>query len=100
MKPLIAFPLEGDDSILVEVEELPTTDIDEGLVANYPGQQVVVKARTSFADAMDKIKPVAANIIGKVRELKPTFRTSNCMISDYEIRDGKVTTKRNFQYVF
>ena len=70
MKPLIAFPLEGDESILVEVEELPTTDVDEGLVANYPGEQVVVQARTSFADAMNKIKPVAANIIGKVRELK------------------------------
>ncbi len=70
MKPLIKFPLEGDESILVEVEELPATDVDEGLVANYPGQQVVVQARTSFADAMDKIKPVAANIIGKVRELK------------------------------
>lgn len=70
MKPLIEFPLEGDESILVEVEELPTTDVDEGLVANYPGEQVVVQARTSFADAMNKIKPVAANIIGKVRELK------------------------------
>ena len=63
MKPLIKFPLEGDESILVEVEELPTSEIDEGLVANYPGQQVIVKAQTSFADAMDKIKPVAANIL-------------------------------------
>ena len=70
MKPLIEFPLEGDESILVEVEELPASEVDGGLVANYPGQQVVVKAQTSFADAMDKIKPVAANIIGKVRELK------------------------------
>ncbi len=70
MKPLIQFPLDGDDFILVEVEELPTSEVDEGLVANYPGQQVVVQAQTSFADAMDKIKPVAANIIGKVRELK------------------------------
>ncbi len=70
MKPLIKFPLDGDDSILVEVEELPTSEVDEGLVANYPGQQVVVQAQTSFADAMDKIKPVAANIIGKIRELK------------------------------
>ena len=70
MKPLIAFPLEGEESILVEVEELPASEVDGGLVANYPGQQVVVKAQTSFADAMDKIKPVAANIIGKVRELE------------------------------
>ncbi|MDJ0578599.1 CU044_2847 family protein [Crocosphaera sp.] len=70
MKPLIKYSLDGDDSILVEVEELPTSEVDEGLVANYPGQQVVVQAQTSFADAMDKIKPVAANIIGKVRELK------------------------------
>ena len=70
MKPLIKFSLDGDDSILVEVEELPASEVDEGLVANYPGQQVVVPAQTSFADAMDKIKPVAANIIGKVRELK------------------------------
>ena len=64
MKPLIEFPLAGDESILVEVNE-----VDGDLVA-YPGQQVVVKAQTSFAEAMDKIKPVAANIIGKVRELK------------------------------
>lgn len=70
MKPLIAFPLESDDSILVEVEELPSNEIDEGLVANYPGQQVVVNAQTSFAEAMDRIKPIASNIIGKVRELK------------------------------
>jgi len=70
VKPLIAFPLDGDDSILVEIDELPTHEAEEGLVANYPGQQVVVQARTSFAEAMDKIKPIAANIIGKVRELK------------------------------
>ncbi len=70
MKPLIAFPLEGDDSILIEVEELPASEVEKELAANYPGKQVVVQARTSFADAMDKIKPVAANIIGKVRELK------------------------------
>ena len=70
MKPLIEFPLEGDESILVEVEELPDSELDEGLAAYSPGQQVVVRAQTSFAEAMEKIKPVAANIIGKVRELK------------------------------
>lgn len=70
MKPLIKFPLDGDDSILVEVEELPATDVDDDLVANYPGQQVIVQAQTSFGDAMDKIKPIAANIIRQVRELK------------------------------
>lgn len=41
-----------------------------GLVANYPGEELVVQAQTSFVQAIDKIKPVAANIIGKVRELQ------------------------------
>ncbi|MGK7939460.1 MAG: CU044_2847 family protein [Crocosphaera sp.] len=67
MKPLIQFPLDGEESILVEVDELPASE----LVANpNPGQPVVLQAQTSFAEAMEKIKPVAANIIGKVRELK------------------------------
>ena len=70
MKPLISFSLKGNESILVEVEELPSTDGGEELAANYPGQQVVVEAKTSFAEAIEKIKPIAANIIGKIRELQ------------------------------
>ncbi|NEQ38189.1 MAG: hypothetical protein F6K40_18750 [Okeania sp. SIO3I5] len=70
MKPLIKFPLDGDKSILVEVEELPVSEVEQELVANYPGQQVVVQAQTSFAEAMEQIQPIATNIIGKVRELK------------------------------
>ncbi len=68
MKKLIEFSLEGDESILVEVEELPTGEDDEGLVA-LPGQQVVVKAQQSFTEALEKVKPIAATLISKVRSM-------------------------------
>ncbi|MCU0515552.1 MAG: hypothetical protein MUC60_01570 [Oscillatoria sp. Prado101] len=67
MKPLIQFSLDGEDSILVEVEELPEDD-DSGLVA-ISGNQVIKTAQQSFDAALEKIKPMAASIISKVRSL-------------------------------
>jgi hypothetical protein len=68
VKPLIQFSLDGEDSILVEVEELPESDGDAGLVA-ISGNQVIKTAQQSFDAALEKIKPMAASIINKVRSL-------------------------------
>lgn len=66
MKRLVEFSLDGDESILVEVEE-PEVNDDTDLVAR-PGE-LVDRTRQSFADAVDKIKPVATTIITKLRSI-------------------------------
>jgi hypothetical protein len=65
VKHLVEFSLEGGDTILVEVDE-PGESI--GRVARRLGE-IAVQAKQSFEDAVDKIKPVAAIIITKLRSL-------------------------------
>lgn len=67
MKRLIEFSLDGDDFILVEVEEPEASDSYSDLVAR-PGD-LVDKTKQSFADAVEKIKPVATTIITKLRSI-------------------------------
>ena len=68
MKSLVEFVLENDDSVLVEIEELPGSENESGLVA-LPGQRTILKSQQSFSNALDCIKPTAATIIQKVRSL-------------------------------
>lgn len=66
MKHLIEFPLEGtDQSILVEVDE-PETG---GVVRASRAGDALVKAQTTFEEAMEKVKPAASAIISKIRSL-------------------------------
>ena len=66
MRQLIEFPLEGGDSILVQVDE----PAPEGAVvkAARPGE-IVTKASQTFESALDKVKPAASAIISKLRGL-------------------------------
>lgn len=66
MKRLIEFSLDEDDSILVEVDEPEVSD-DLDLVAR-PGE-LIDKTKQSFAEAVEKIKPVATIIITKLRSI-------------------------------
>ena len=66
MKRLIEFQLADGDKIYVEVEETG----EGGMVpASRGGRSVTDKARQTFEDALDKIRPAAATIIGKLRDL-------------------------------
>ncbi|MGK7872612.1 MAG: CU044_2847 family protein [Xenococcaceae cyanobacterium] len=64
MKRIIEFPLEDGESIFVEVEETEPVDDRIGLADN-----VAQVAKNSFESAIDKIKPVANAVIGRVRSL-------------------------------
>ena len=69
MKRLIEFQLADGDKIYVEVEETG----EGGMVPASRGGRSVTdkadKARKTFEDALDKIRPAAATIIGKLRDL-------------------------------
>ena len=65
MKRLVEFPLEGGSSVLVEVEE---ADPDGGVVmAARKGE--IENASQSFEAALEKIKPAAAAVISKLRDM-------------------------------
>jgi len=66
MKRLIEFPLENGNSILVEVDE---PEPEGGVVkAARPGE-IAAKATQTFEAALEKVKPAAAAIISKLRDL-------------------------------
>ena len=66
MKRVIEFPLEDGTTILVEVEEeRPSGTLDMASRADNLSR----KASITFEKAMATVKPAAAAIIGKVREL-------------------------------
>ncbi len=66
MTHLVEFPIEGGDSIFVEVEESTSQQVDDRIGI---GDDVVEKAKQSFEQAIAKIEPVANAIINKVRNL-------------------------------
>lgn len=66
MKRLIEFPLEDGGSILVQVDESAP---EGGMVkAARPGE-IAAKATQTFEAALEKVKPAAAAIISKLRDL-------------------------------
>lgn len=66
MKRLIEFPLEDGGTVLVESDEPETRG---PVVRGSSPSEMVEKAEQTFETALDKIKPVAAAFIAKVREL-------------------------------
>jgi hypothetical protein len=72
MKRLVEFPLQDGGTMLVEVDEpegYAEAVVRGGVVkAARPGE-VVEKAKETFEDALDKIKPGAQAIIDKLRGL-------------------------------
>ena len=72
MKRLVKFSLQDGGTMLVEVDEpegyAETTTRGEVVKAARLGE-VPDKARETFEEALDKIKPAAQTIINKLREL-------------------------------
>lgn len=71
MKRLIEFPLEDGDSILVEVDvdETEETGLVPASRGERTGADVPAKATMTFETAMEKVKPAAAAIVKKLRDL-------------------------------
>jgi Trypsin-co-occurring domain 1 len=66
MKRLIEFPLEDSGVILVEVDGTEPTG---RTVRGANPAEVAERARQTFETSLERIKPAAAAIIAKVREL-------------------------------
>jgi hypothetical protein len=64
VKRLVSYPLEGGDSVLIEVEDSAGASVTRGLHAD----QVIETVGNSFEAAIEAIKPAAAAIAGKFRD--------------------------------
>ena len=72
MKRLVEFPLQEGGTLLVEVDEpegYAETTSRGGVVKASRPSEVADKAKDTFEDALDKIRPAAQSIIGRLREL-------------------------------
>jgi hypothetical protein len=78
MKRVVEFPLEGGDSILVEVDEPAQTDSRIGLPDDRIGipddrigisDRIFQKSTQSFEAAFKSVKPIANAILSKVQSL-------------------------------
>ena len=64
MKRLVEFPSETGEPILVEVEDVGLAgETRRGLSPS----SVVDRAQTSFVDALEKARPMATGLVGKLR---------------------------------
>lgn len=66
MKRLIEYALEGGGAILVEVDGVEPTG---SRVRGGSPAEVAERARQTFEASLERIKPAAAAIIAKIREL-------------------------------
>lgn len=69
MNRVIEFPLEGGGTFLVEVDQ---PQPEGGLQRAGAAGEVVERAEQTFQTALEKIKPAAAAIIAKIRQLGDT----------------------------
>ena len=66
MKRLVEFPSNSGEPILVEVEDISRSgETRRGL---FPSA-VVERAQTSFEEALEKARPMALDLVGKLREI-------------------------------
>jgi Trypsin-co-occurring domain 1 len=66
MKRLVEFPSESGEPVLVEVEDLGLGgETRRGLSTSA----VVERAQTSFEDALEKARPMALGLVGKLRAI-------------------------------
>jgi hypothetical protein len=66
MKRLVEFPSDTGELILVEVEDVGLAgETRRGLSPSV----VVERAQTSFEDALEKARPMASNLVGKLRAI-------------------------------
>jgi len=66
MKRLIEFPLQEGGAILVEVDSAEPAG---ARVRGASPTEVAEKAKQAFETSLERIKPVAGAVIGKLREL-------------------------------
>jgi hypothetical protein len=66
MKRLVEFPSEHGEPILVEVEDVGfSSETRRGLSPSA----VVERAQTSFEEALEKARPMASSLVGKLRAM-------------------------------
>ena len=66
MKQLVEFPSDSGEPVLVEVEDVGLAgETRRGLSASA----VVERAQTSFEDALEKARPMATSLVGKLRAI-------------------------------
>src|SRR5215204_626805 len=66
MKRLVEFRSDSGEPILVEVEDVGLSgEARRGLSASA----VVERAQTSFEDALDRVRPMATGLVGKLRAI-------------------------------
>jgi hypothetical protein len=66
MKRLVEFPSNSGEPILVEVEDVGRSgETRRGLSTSA----VLERAQTSFEDALEKAKPMATGLVGKLRAI-------------------------------
>jgi len=67
VKRLVEFPSENGDVIMVETEDLGSTNgtTRRGLSSSA----VVERAQTSFEEALEKAQPIATGLIGRLRNI-------------------------------
>ncbi|HYV06538.1 MAG TPA: CU044_2847 family protein [Blastocatellia bacterium] len=66
MKRLVEFPLQDGGTIMVEVDSAQPAGVR---VRGGSPTEIAEKARQSFETSLERIKPAAAAIIAKLREL-------------------------------
>jgi len=65
MKHLVEFPLEDGSTVFVESDEPDRGPVVRGIAAH----DIAEKAEQTFETALEKIRPIAAAIIAKLRDL-------------------------------
>jgi hypothetical protein len=66
MKHLVEFPSESGEPILVEVEDV---GLGGETRRELSPSAVVERAQTSFEDALEKARPTATGLVGKLRAI-------------------------------
>ena len=66
MRRLVKFPSESGEPILVEVEDV---GLGGETRRSLSTSAVVERAQTSFEDALEKAKPMATGLVGKLRAI-------------------------------
>jgi hypothetical protein len=66
MKRVIEFPMENGEMLLVEVEDVGGSS---STLRGLPSPNVIERARVTYEQAIDNIRPAAERIIVRMREL-------------------------------
>lgn len=68
MKRYIEFPLENGESIVIEVAEV---EPEYGTIKAGRAEDVAEKAKQTFEQALDRVKPAVDAVMSRLRTLQP-----------------------------